>query len=163
MFSKNPFVVLALHTRIALLDFAEQALFCSEKRAFSVCVNRSTFQHNSCFPKQWPNFGSIIGFSHKAPDLFITLPIRIFRPRIKPPLNRSQCHRDTGVAAGTRSEDKSAPRIPRPDPVRRPAMKPNISIQSIRQLQNLTRTVLRSCIVDDEIYPLMSREIANDL
>ena len=87
VFCEYLFVIALLHSGIALLYSAQQALFRCNQCALPVDVNRAAFEHNAILAEHWPNFLRARSLRHQAPDVFILLPIRIFSPCVEAPLD----------------------------------------------------------------------------
>jgi hypothetical protein len=88
---KGLFVLDSRHVRIAFLDFAEQAFFCSKNRARSVGLDRTTFQDDPGALRKWVHLIGVADLCHQAADLFVVPPVGILRPSVKPELQREQC------------------------------------------------------------------------
>src|SRR6266699_1420689 len=80
-------VVTLFHSRIALLHSAEETLFRRDQGALPVDINRAAFEHNAVLAERWPEFPGAGRLSHQAANFFILLPVGIFCPSIKAPLD----------------------------------------------------------------------------
>src|SRR6266852_7038887 len=90
---KDFFVVLPLHTRIALLTFAEQAFFGREQRSSAVYVDRATFEHDALLAEEGTDFTGVGGVRHVAADFFVALEVGIFGPGVEAPFDSQKAVR----------------------------------------------------------------------
>src|SRR5581483_10951395 len=90
---KGLLVILASHPRVALLNFAEQALFGGKKSSLPVHVDRSAFEYDALALELRAYHFSRGSLRHQSANVRVITPVWILRPRIELPMNAAESRR----------------------------------------------------------------------
>jgi hypothetical protein len=125
------FVVRSAHSRITLLNFAEQAFFRGQQSSLSVDVDRPTFKHDAMFPENGLYWTSLRCLGHEASDFLVMTIVGVFGPRIKTPRDSAQiafgCYSLAGEGAHATFYESTAG-VAGPNAIRGPAMETHVFV-----------------------------------
>jgi hypothetical protein len=143
---------------IALLHFAQEALFGGQHQAAAIHVNAAAFQHHAIrlaiTLQDRRKRLQLEFFCDPLRQLAIVFPVRIFGPGIEAPVGESD---------GILVPDKDRAGIAGPDPVRAPEMELHAFAVNVAVAQHLLSRMFFRRGSDDEVHIFRAGKMADDI